>query len=201
STTAKRMRPSAPPSDLPPNTRPSKAVMARGTMRLMSQGRGLRQARRRSLARSTRSILFPQIPPRELEKHVIQTRPLERDIFHAHRQAEQILQAPGWIARTDGRDNQLFFSFLDHPEALVKSVPFVRGIIFEVRLEHEQAVAAEAVLQFAESSLRQQAALINDADALAKRFRLFEIMRGIKNGRAGGAQVADEFQDVQPRLR
>ena len=43
--------------------------------------------------------------------------------------------------------------------------------------------------------------MVNDADALAKRLRLLEIMRGVKNRRAGRAEAADEFENVQPRLR
>ena len=43
--------------------------------------------------------------------------------------------------------------------------------------------------------------MINDPDALTKRLRFFEVMRCVKDRSARGAQVADEFQDVQPCLR
>src|ERR1019366_7271432 len=201
STTAKRMRPSAPPSEPPPNTRPMSAVIASGTMRLMSHGSGLRHARRRSLARRTRSILFPQFAAGKLEENIVQTGPLERDVFHMHWEVEQFLQTVRRIACTNRRDDQLLFRFLNHPKSLVKTIPRVRRGIFEIRFQHEHAVAAKPLLQFAERAFGQHASVINDADALAQGLRLFEIMGRVKNRRAGRAQVADEFQNVHPRLR
>src|ERR1035437_2688693 len=201
STTANRMRPIAPLSEPPPKTRPMSAVIASGTMRLMSHGSGLRHARRRSLARRTRSILFPEFASRELQKNIVQAGPLERHVFHMHRQVQQFLQALGRITHANCRDHKLLLRFLDDPEALVKAIPRVRRGIFKIRLQHEHAVAADALLQFAERPFRQQPPVINDADALAQRLRLFEIMRRVKNRRAGGSQVADEFEDIQPRLR
>src|SRR6266852_3236690 len=94
-TTAKRILPSAPPLEFPPNANPMSAVIASGTMRLIIHGSGLRQARHRSLASRTRSILFPQFPAGELQENIIEAGPLERDIFHMHRKIQQIFQAVG----------------------------------------------------------------------------------------------------------
>src|SRR5664280_962645 len=200
STTAKRMRPRAPLSELPPNTMPKSAVIASGTMRLISHGSGLRQARRRSLDKSTRSMLFPQIPPGELKKDIVQTGPLQRDVLHANRQAEQILQAFGRIASADRCHDKLLLRFLNHTKALLKSIPRVGRGVFEIRLQHKHAVATQPLLEFAQRPFRQQSAVINDPDALAKRFGFFEIMGCVKNCRARRAQIADEFENVQPRL-
>ena len=82
-----------------------------------------------------------------------------------------------------------------------KSIPRVRRGVFEIRFQHEHAVAAEPLLQFAQRAFRQQPPVINDADALAKRLGFFEVMRRVENRRARRAQAADEFQNVQPRLR
>src|ERR1039457_3621213 len=150
STTAKRMRPSASPPELPPKTKPSNAVIASGTMRLMSHGSGLRHARRRSLARRTRNILFPEFAARELQKNIVQARTLERNIFDANGQVQQFFQTLRRITRANRRDDQLLFRFLNYPEPLMKTIPGFRGSIFEIRLQHEHAVAAEPVLQFAE---------------------------------------------------
>ena len=58
------MRPRALFSELPPNTIPISAVNTSGTMRLISHGSGLRMARRKSLASSTRSMVSGTgVPP------------------------------------------------------------------------------------------------------------------------------------------
>ena len=43
--------------------------------------------------------------------------------------------------------------------------------------------------------------MVDDADALAEGLGLLEVMGRVEDRRAGGAEVADEFQDVGPRLR
>ena len=80
------MRPSALLSECPPKTKPSSMVIANGTMRWISHGSGFRNARRRSLARRTRSILFPEFAPGQLQEHIIQAGALERHVFGPHRQ-------------------------------------------------------------------------------------------------------------------
>ena len=131
STTANRMRPSAPLSDLPPKARPISAVMHSGTRRLMSHGSGLRQRPAQVFGErgTTRAFhvgsvhALPQIAAGELKKHIVQAGPLERDVLDAHRQTEQIFQTLGRIARPNRRHDKLAFRFLNDPEALVEIHP------------------------------------------------------------------------------
>src|SRR6266496_5802322 len=125
------------------------AVMQSGSAMLMSAGNGLRQTRRRSLASRTRSMLLAQVAARKLEEHVVQAGALERDVFHAHREVEQILQALGRITRAHRGDGKLAPGFLNDAKALMETGPRVGRSVLEIGFQHEHAVTAKSLLQFA----------------------------------------------------
>src|SRR5438477_2988225 len=92
-----------------PNAKPIIAVIASGSPRFRSHGHGLRSVRRKSFAikMPSRFISFPEVPASELQKHIVQARPLEHHVFSEDGKLQQIPQAFSRIALANCRNRNL----------------------------------------------------------------------------------------------
>src|SRR5215831_6435646 len=100
--------------------------------------------------------LFPQVTTSELKEHVVQARPLERDVLDANWKRKQLLQTVRRVPSPNRRDRKLPLGFLDDSKVSIESVPLVGRRVFEISFKHEHLISAQSFLQFVQRPFRQQ---------------------------------------------
>src|SRR5207248_4034363 len=93
----------------------------------------------------------------------------------------------------------------EHYCVTVEYPGFKKSVVPDVRVQAkaqpQQIAAGHRGFQLARSPQRNDAAMIDDGQALAQRVRLFHVVRSEQNGFAAGVVFANDFPKEQARLR